>query len=302
MSVVISFVIPALNEEENIGATLDSIESYCQHPHQVVVVDHGSADSTRDIASAKGAMVLRHVGGTIGGLRNLGVSKALGAVVVFIDADVLLTESWKNHINETVERVLAGEKLVTGSHCSPPSGNNWLHRFWFSGLATDPRNTHLGTGHMIVSRQGFLDLHGFDPALKTGEDYEFCVRAVDSGYRIENQRALVVLHKDFPSNLLSFMRRECWHGRSDFESFSAFLKSKVAIATAVFLLLHGLLLFGMTMEMGALGLLLTLFFSSLTKYQHMGVLAISINAFIFYFYFWGRSCALLRGLLRFRQG
>jgi hypothetical protein len=151
---------------------------------------------------------------------------------------------------------------------------------------------------MIVSKELFLDLGGFDRALKTGEDYEFCARALRSGCAVESNAGLVVIHEDFPRGLLSFMRRESWHGRSDFESPAAFCNSKVAIATAIFLFLHGLMFFGGLLAQVALPLvLLLLAASSYAKYSHSGVTALIVNAFIFYFYFWGRAGALLRVIL-----
>jgi glycosyltransferase involved in cell wall biosynthesis len=290
----VSFIIPALNEEDNISAALVSIDTFCPHSHEVIVVDHGSTDLTRDIAMSLGASVILHPHGTIGGLRNVGAHRASGDILVFIDADVVLTSEWREGIDLVFDRIAAGERLLSGSHCSPPQSNNLLLSFWFKGLATDPRNTHIGTGHMIISRQNFIDLNGFDPALKTGEDYELCSRAANKGYRIENQHKLKVVHADFPCALFDFMRREAWHGRSDFASWRAFMSSKVAVMTAVFFLLHLMMLVGGKITSAAFfSLLIVLFFSSFIKYRHLGVKGIIINSGIFYFYFWGRIGSFL---------
>jgi glycosyltransferase involved in cell wall biosynthesis len=53
----VAVVIPALNEEEGIGRTIDEVYALpieCD----VIVVDNGSTDKTREIASAKGAEVI----------------------------------------------------------------------------------------------------------------------------------------------------------------------------------------------------------------------------------------------------
>jgi glycosyltransferase involved in cell wall biosynthesis len=296
---LISFVIPALNEEANIGLAIDSITEHCLFPHEVIVADHGSMDNTRDIAVSKGATVVRCSGGTIGGLRNKGVEMVSGSILVFIDADVVLTVEWQKNITSVVSRLQSGERLVSGSHCSPPESRNLLLKFWFHGLATDPRNTHVGTGHMILSRQGFSDIGGFDNELKTGEDYEFCVRAQRLGYKIENDIDLVVIHDDFPKDLIRFMKREAWHGRGDFVSVGAVLDSKVAVATCLFIGLHLVMLFSGSSTLFGISfflLLCLLLVSSVVKYKHLGLPAIVVNASIFYFYFCGRAGALLKAL------
>jgi hypothetical protein len=88
----VAVVIPAYNEEANIGQVLPRIPaSVCGLPTAVLVVDDGSRDRTGDIARAHGAAVARHV-------TNLGGGAALrtgyrlmvdsGArIVVTLDAD-----------------------------------------------------------------------------------------------------------------------------------------------------------------------------------------------------------------------
>jgi len=58
----LSVIIPALNEEEGIGGTLDEIKKSLdgRYEYEIVVVDDGSKDRTGDIAKSKGARVIRH--------------------------------------------------------------------------------------------------------------------------------------------------------------------------------------------------------------------------------------------------
>lgn len=54
----ISIIIPARNEEDNIGALLESITSPSTRPHQIIVVDDASTDRTAAIAREQGATVV----------------------------------------------------------------------------------------------------------------------------------------------------------------------------------------------------------------------------------------------------
>jgi len=107
----VAVVIPAYNEEDNIGAVLPRIpESVCGVPIEVLVVDDGSRDRTGDIAREHGAAVARHV-------TNLGGGAALrtgyrltsdsgATVVVTLDAD---GQHLPEEMSRLVQPVLDGE-------------------------------------------------------------------------------------------------------------------------------------------------------------------------------------------------
>jgi len=107
----IAVVIPAYNEEDNIGSVLPRIpESVCGVGTSVLVVDDGSRDRTGDVAREHGAAVARHV-------TNLGGGAALrtgyrlmsdsGArIVVTLDAD---GQHLPEEMSRLVQPVLDGE-------------------------------------------------------------------------------------------------------------------------------------------------------------------------------------------------
>ena len=91
---MISIVIPAYNEEALLAATLHAVRSSADAtgvPYEVIVVDDGSTDRTAEIARADGARVvavnLRHIAAA----RNAGAKAAAGDLLVFVDADTLVT-------------------------------------------------------------------------------------------------------------------------------------------------------------------------------------------------------------------
>jgi glycosyltransferase involved in cell wall biosynthesis len=91
---VISFVIPAYNEEALLGATLEAVRRSADAtaaPYEVIVVDDGSTDRTAEIARIGGARVVSVNLRQIGAARNAGAKVATGDLLVFVDADTLIT-------------------------------------------------------------------------------------------------------------------------------------------------------------------------------------------------------------------
>ncbi|MDZ4101544.1 MAG: glycosyltransferase [Hydrogenophaga sp.] len=93
---MISFIVPAYNEERLLGATLQAINAVAQvldEPCEVIVVDDGSTDRTADIGREHGAQVVAVAHRQIAATRNAGARAARGDVFVFVDADTLVHEA-----------------------------------------------------------------------------------------------------------------------------------------------------------------------------------------------------------------
>lgn len=297
----LSFIIPALNEAQHIVGTLASIAEHAAgYRHEVIVVDNGSTDETVKLAQAAGGKVLSLPHATIAAMRNHGAWQAQGQVLVFLDADTSLTVEWAQYVPVSLAGLETGQPVITGSHCSPPKECSWIERHWFSRPAGERSVSYLGSAHMLLQRELFLQLGGFDEGLETGEDYELCQRAKAAGAAIIDNPQLQVLHHDYPRTLRGFIRREAWHGRGDLRSLRSFLQSKVALAAAMFLFSHLLIVASFFLPGGigllGLGLAFLAFLittSTLRKYRHASWRSRLINAGLFYAYYWGRSVSFL---------
>jgi glycosyltransferase involved in cell wall biosynthesis len=91
---VISFVVPAYNEERLIGGTLDAIHAAAREvgePYELVVANDASTDDTAIIAREKGARVVDCHHRQIARVRNTGARASTGDVLIFVDADTLIS-------------------------------------------------------------------------------------------------------------------------------------------------------------------------------------------------------------------
>jgi glycosyltransferase involved in cell wall biosynthesis len=91
---VISVIIPAYNEESLIAATLRAVRDSAAaagEPYEIIVADDGSTDRTAEIARAGGAQVVSVHVRQIAAARNAGARVAKGDLLVFVDADTLVS-------------------------------------------------------------------------------------------------------------------------------------------------------------------------------------------------------------------
>jgi glycosyltransferase involved in cell wall biosynthesis len=91
---MISFIIPAYNEELLLGRTLTAVTAAAQalgQPFEIVVADDASTDRTAEIARGHGARVVPVAHRQIAATRNAGAKAANGDMFVFIDADTVVT-------------------------------------------------------------------------------------------------------------------------------------------------------------------------------------------------------------------
>lgn len=90
---MISFIVPAHNEEAWIGRCVSAIRSgaeFLGEPHEIIVVDDASSDATASNAREQGAQVIRVEHRQIAATRNAGARQAHGDILFFVDADTLV--------------------------------------------------------------------------------------------------------------------------------------------------------------------------------------------------------------------
>ena len=90
---MISFIIPAYNEEQCLAETIDALHQAglaLGEAYEVLVADDGSTDKTAAIAAGKGALVVSVAHRQIAATRNSGAMASTGEFLIFIDADTLV--------------------------------------------------------------------------------------------------------------------------------------------------------------------------------------------------------------------
>ncbi len=104
MSLELSVLILARNEQNNIGDCIASVQKYLD-AGEIVVIDDGSTDDTVAIAERMGARVLEHaMNGDWGQQQTFAIGEAKFRWVYFIDADERMTDSLGKEVTTAVEK------------------------------------------------------------------------------------------------------------------------------------------------------------------------------------------------------
>jgi len=235
----ISVIIPALNEAEMIGRSLDhlALSDFPPNAFEVIVVDNGSTDRTREIASSYvgrlNISVLLRPGINISALRNAGVSEAQGEILAFLDADCLVPADWLKNAEIHLSNENAG---IVGGSISIPADSRWPAWAWY-GVGYAPKDatvSYVPSGNMLMRRATFMRLQGFDENLKTSEDWDLCSRGRAAGISIRAVAAMAVVHLRTPQTLAEFCRRERWHGAHVAKMFQKNVRELSSLRTVMF--------------------------------------------------------------------
>jgi glycosyltransferase involved in cell wall biosynthesis len=190
----VSVVVPVYNDPDGLRATLSALvdQAYPDDRYEILVVDNGSDDATPDVIRAfvdrYPALIRHEVEREIQGsyaARNTGIEAATGSLLVFVDADVTMDETWLgslcSHVVEAgadyvgcaVEVVAADPDSIAAKynkHTAFPV-ERYLAEYGFAptcGLAV---------------RRAVVDAVGtFDGRLRSSGDKEFGTRVRDAGF------------------------------------------------------------------------------------------------------------------------
>ncbi len=166
----ISFIIPAYNEERLLGRTLSAIDRAARalgEPVEVIVADDASTDRTAAIARAHGARVVSVKHRQIAATRNAGGREAKGEMLLFVDADtVVTTAAVRAAIGAMREGAVGGGCAFRFDGSLPPYG-----RLLAAVAVPLYRAVGLASGcFLFCTREAFHAVGGFDETLFAAEE------------------------------------------------------------------------------------------------------------------------------------
>ncbi|MEN9558679.1 MAG: hypothetical protein RL141_1048 [Candidatus Parcubacteria bacterium] len=179
----LSIIIPTKNEEAHLPALLDSIRRQSFTDYEVIVADNHSSDRTVEIAKASGARVV--AGGMPGPARNKGALQAKGSLLLFLDADAVLTS--ETYLEDMLREFDEQKADVATCILRPVSAKIIDQVFYgaYNAFAqlTERFRPHAAGTCILVRRHMHEGLKGFDEEVVLGEDMDYVQRAAKDGAR-----------------------------------------------------------------------------------------------------------------------
>jgi glycosyltransferase involved in cell wall biosynthesis len=229
-----SIVVPTFRRSDVLGRTIDALlgTDYPVDRFEIIVVDDGNDPATREVVNAVQPTPVKLTlvqgrGKGAAAARNDGAKAADGDFLVFVDDDIVVPP---NHLTAQLE--------VRAEHGECISGADWweftpdVH----AGLLATPlgryrlahedsyRPPHerwkfqrgLAAAHLTLTPALFDELGAFDERFPRAgvEDWEFCLRATERGYKLILDSEVRLLHNDKRLTLSQLCSREEWRGFS----------------------------------------------------------------------------------------
>lgn len=208
---LISVIIPCYNHGAQLQRAIDSVLYQSYENLEVIVVDDGSTDNTKEVAQQnKGVKYVYQSNQGLSSARNKGISTSSGDLLVFLDADDYL---YKDACAINLDIMIRDEKIafVSGSHdkiyiergevqpvVKTVPSEHYLHLL---------KGNYIGMHATVMYRKWVFDEFLFDPTLKACEDYDLYLR-VARKYPVlhhANKIAAYVLHDLNMSNNIPLM-------------------------------------------------------------------------------------------------
>ncbi|WP_339262907.1 glycosyltransferase [Lysinibacillus sp. FSL K6-3209] len=175
--VIISIIIPAHNEEKYIGKCLDSISKaskLLQNEVEIIVVLNRCTDRTEEIAKSYNCITIDNDDKNLSKIRNTGVERARGEIIVTIDADTQMNE----HMLTKVVQNLSSGKYIGGGVTGKFERMS-LGIFVSTMLLIGPLLIKYGAisvGIFWCYKEDFKSINGFNEELLMAEDADFAKR------------------------------------------------------------------------------------------------------------------------------
>jgi len=213
---VISFIIPTYNAADTIVKCLASIKAleYPYNKSEIIIVDNGSSDSTRNVGAGFTNKIYVNTTETIAGLRNLGAKNAKGNFLAFIDSDCIIPQNWGNKALEHFKNKQVG--MVGTRTILLPENVTWVERAWKKHLDREKYKKEvlwLFSCAIMVRKDVFEEVGGFDESLITCEDVDFGYK-IRKKYTIIADEQLAPVHLRGEKTLTKFFKKESWRGKN----------------------------------------------------------------------------------------
>ncbi|MAD40840.1 MAG: glycosyl transferase [Arcobacter sp.] len=198
---LVSVVIPTFNSEQTILRTLESVLTQKYKNIEIIMIDDGSIDNTKNLINdffkdktIEYKYIYQKNSGP-SGARNNGVKNSNGEYIAFLDSD----DEWNKDKLQIQMNIIKEKKLnflgstYTYNQFDSINKELVLKKFSFNQLLL---KTQFSTPGVIIKKDLFISLGGFDENMKYAEDNDLWLRvAIKNDLYLIKEPKLVRLYK-----------------------------------------------------------------------------------------------------------
>jgi GT2 family glycosyltransferase len=215
----VSVVVACYNGAPTLDRCLGSLAMLNYPDYEVIVIDDGSRDATRQIAWRYPVRCISVPNGGLSRARNLGIAEAAGSIVAFIDSDAYADRDWLYFLVTALEE--HGAAAVGGPNLSPPgaglvaqcvdrSPGNPTHV-----LIGDELAEHVPGCNMAFRKEALEAIGGFDAVHRVaGDDVDVCWKLLARDERIAFSPSGFVWHHR-RGTIGAFLRQQRGYGYAE---------------------------------------------------------------------------------------
>jgi len=207
----VSILVSVYNSESTIEKCLDSIMAlkYPREKLEVIVVDDGSTDKTRELVKDYSIQLVRKEHGGYPSTMNTGIRVAKGDVILNIDSDTYISEDWLVKVFEEFKDPKVG--VVGGYVATAPTSSFWAK---MAGFESEDREDKMNSKYVdfvtstctAYRKELFSNIGLFNEDLRRGSDEELTQRALRAEWKIVLRKDVICYHEG--ASLAEYFRKQ----------------------------------------------------------------------------------------------
>ncbi len=199
----VSVIVPVYNSAHTLPALLDALMAldYPESQREILIVDNGSTDATPDIVRRYPVTLLEeHAVLTSYGARNCGARQARGDVLAFTDGDCVPDPGWLTGlvagIDDPSTGITVGEVVAYDLDSPIARLTDEMGIMAHSQSLEHKSLSSASTANMLVKREVWQAVNGFDETLPAFGDMDFCWRVqIELGLSVGYRPDAIIRHQ-----------------------------------------------------------------------------------------------------------
>ncbi len=214
----VSVVVCTHNGAQTLSECLARAGDLTYPRFELIVVDDGSSDASREIADERGARVVATDHRGLSAARNAGIAAASGEIVAFLDDDAYPDPDWLYYVAAALRadghagtggpNIPPDDGLVAECVAAAPGGP--IHV-----LISDREAEHVPGCNMAFRKSALEEIGGFDERFRVaGDDVDVCWRLQEAGWTLGFSAGAVVMHRRRDS-VRRYLRQQYGYGKAE---------------------------------------------------------------------------------------